>query len=108
HALQVDEVPEENRLTLQQIEAVAAETTTLSDQHTFGAALRNLDLGLEVVRGVEERRRVAVRRARERLRPGEDVATGGDARLRNDEALPHRRVERQHLVLLRLLHKEDL
>ena len=48
------------------VEAVAGEAAALGDQHAFGAALRDLDLGLEGVGGVEHARRVAVRRAGQR------------------------------------------
>ena len=68
HALQVDEVPDEDRLALEQVEAVAGEAAALGDEHALAAALRDLDLGLEVVGGVEHARRVAVRRAGERRR----------------------------------------
>ena len=54
HALEVDQVPEEDRLALQQVEAVAGEAAALGDEHALAAALRDLDLGLEVVGGVEE------------------------------------------------------
>ena len=48
-ALEIDQVPGEHRLALEQIEAVAGEAAALGHDHAFGAALRDLDLGLEVV-----------------------------------------------------------
>ena len=93
----------EHRLALQHVEAVAAEAAALGDEHAFAAALRDFDLGLEVVRGIEDARRVAVGRAGERAGVGEHVAAGGDAGPRRDEPRRHRRIERQHLVLLGLL-----
>src|SRR5262245_8809734 len=48
-ALQIDEVPEEHRLALQQVEAVAAESATLGHDHPLRATLRDLHIGLEVV-----------------------------------------------------------
>src|SRR5262249_51489924 len=53
-ALQVHQVPREDRLALEQVEAVAAEATALRDQHALASTRRHLDLRLEVVRGVEE------------------------------------------------------
>ena len=100
--LQVDQVPEEHRLALEQVEAVAAEPAALGHDHALGAALRDLDLGLEVVRGVEDARRVAVRRAGQLAGLRELIASGRNARTRRDEAGRHRRVQRQHLVFLRL------
>ena len=100
--LQVHQVPEEHRLALEQIEAVAAEAAALRDDHPFGAALRDLHLGLEVVRGVEDARRVAVGRAGQLAGVGEHVAAGRDAGPRRDEPRGHGRIQRQDLVLLRL------
>src|SRR5208283_1524001 len=76
HTLEIGEVPQEHRLALGEIEAVAAEA----------AALRDLDVRFEAVRGVQDGRRVAVRRARHRHRPNEFVAPRRDARLRRDGA----------------------
>src|SRR5262249_49367415 len=85
-AFQVDQVPGEHRLALEDVETVASEAPPLGDQHTVAAALRNFDLCLEVVRRVQERRRVAVGRTGERCRPGEDVPAGCDARARREQA----------------------
>jgi hypothetical protein len=74
--LQVDQVPQEHRLALQQIEAVATEAAALGHDHPVRAALRDLHVGLEVVRRVEDEGRVAVRRAGELAGPGELVAPG--------------------------------
>ena len=92
-ALQIDEVVQEHGLALQHIEPVAAEPAALGHDHAFGAALRDLDLGLEVVRRVENARRVAVRRAGDLAGPGELGAAGGEARPRRDErgSRPRRR-----------------
>src|SRR6266436_2775989 len=49
HALEVNEVPGEYRLVLQDVEAVSAEPPALRDQHAFGASLRNVDVRLEIV-----------------------------------------------------------
>src|SRR5208283_3936058 len=86
HTLEIGEVPQEHRLALGEIEAVAAEASALRDQHAAAAALRDLDVRFEAVRGVQDGRRVAVRRARHRHRPNEFVAPRRDARLRRDGA----------------------
>ena len=49
HAFQVDQVPQEHRLAFQHVEAVATEATALGHDHAFGAPLRDLHLGFEVV-----------------------------------------------------------
>ncbi len=48
-ALQVHQVPEEDRLAFQDVEAVATETATLRDEHAVAAAIGYLDFSLEVV-----------------------------------------------------------
>src|SRR5215470_15087803 len=53
HAFQVDEVPQKHRLALEHIEPVTAEAAALGHDHAFGAALRDVDLGLEGVGRVE-------------------------------------------------------
>jgi hypothetical protein len=62
-ALLTDDVRGEDRPALPRTEAVAAEMPALGDQHAFAAAIRNLDVRLEVTGGVENEGRVAVRRA---------------------------------------------
>ena len=65
-ALEVEEVVEEDRLAaaeaelaLAQEQAVAAEAAALGDDHAFGAALGDLDLGGDGVATVEDARRGA-------------------------------------------------
>ena len=52
--LQVKQVPEEHRLALQQVEAVAAESTAVGDDHALGATLRHGDVRCDRVRRVEQ------------------------------------------------------
>src|SRR5207245_2697327 len=77
NALEVDEIPGEHGLVLQHVKAVSAEPPALRDRHAFGPALRNLDVRLEIVGGIEQARRIAVRRAGERPAPGEGSPAGG-------------------------------
>src|SRR5262249_8359764 len=94
HPLEVDEIPEEHRLALEDVEAVAAKAPTLRDQHALGANLRNLDLDPEVVGRIEQARRIAVRGPGRRLRRGEHGAAGAQAGPGRDDARDDRRVER--------------
>ena len=110
HALQLDQVPGEDRPALQQVEAVAGEAAAVGDQHALGAALGNVDLGRDRVRPVQHVRRAA--RTRERhvgqlARIGEHGPAGGVARLRADEPGEGAVVEREDLVFRRL-HGEQL
>src|SRR6266545_1122907 len=57
HHFELDQVPSEDRLALQQIEAVAAEVTAIGDQHAFRAAFRNLNVRRDGVRPVQQIRR---------------------------------------------------
>src|SRR5664279_596199 len=103
HAFKIDQVPREHWFALQHVEAVAAEAAALGDDHAFSAALRNLDLGLEVVRRIEDAGCVTVRCARDLTGVGKHGAAGAEAGPRRNEAGRYRRVQWQHLVLLRLL-----
>ena len=60
NTLQVNQVPEEHRLALEQIEAVAGEAAAGGKEHAFGAGLGHVDVGRDRVRRVEEQRRVAL------------------------------------------------
>src|SRR5262249_20360345 len=62
-------------------------------------SLRDLHLGREVVRGVENVCRVAEGRPCDFPGPRELAATGSEARTRRDDTGYHRGVKRQHLVL---------
>ena len=101
HPLQVDQVPQEHRLALEQVEAVAGEAPARGQDHALGAALRHLDVGGDGVGGVQQQRRVALRQADHRPRVDELRAPGGDVRARRDDARRHRGVQREDLVLLR-------
>jgi hypothetical protein len=58
--LHVEQVPGENGLVLEQVEAITREPPAVSDQHALGAALWNFDLGRDRVRAIEDlRRRIA-------------------------------------------------
>ena len=81
------EVVEKHRLALEQVEAVAAEAAAQGDEHSFGAALRDLHLGGDRVGLVQDARRIAGGQAGHLAGVGEDVPPGGRARPRRDEAL---------------------
>ena len=55
-ALEVDQVPEEHRLALEQVEAVAAEAPAGGEDHALGAALRHVDVGRDRVGAVQQQR----------------------------------------------------
>ena len=55
-AFEVSQIPEEDRLALEQVEAVAAETATGGQDHAFRAALGDSDVRRDVVGGVEQHR----------------------------------------------------
>ena len=71
NALQVHQVPEEHRLALEQVEAVAAEPAAGGQQHALGAARRHFDVGRDGVGAVQQQRRVALRDAGQRPRVDE-------------------------------------
>src|SRR4029079_11042612 len=58
--LEIEHVVGKHRLALEQIEAVSAEATAVSGDHSFGAALGNGNLGGDGVVLVEDARGVAV------------------------------------------------
>src|SRR5262249_26583732 len=60
-ALQIDEIPDEHRLAFQDIEAVAAESSALPDDHAVGSSLWNVDVRLVGARAVEKAWGVAIR-----------------------------------------------
>jgi hypothetical protein len=107
NTLEVHQVPEEDRLALEQVEAVAAEPAAGGQDHALGAARRHLDVGGDGVGRVQQQRRVALRDAGHRLRVDELGAARRDVRARRHKARRHGGVQRQHLILLGLL-AEDL
>ncbi|EXI77682.1 MAG: hypothetical protein AW12_03098 [Candidatus Accumulibacter sp. BA-94] len=98
--LQVDQVPQEHRLALEQIEAVTRKASARGQDHPFGATLRHVDVGGDGVGRVEQERRIALRQAHHRPGVDELGAPGGDVRTRRDDARGDRRIQRQDLVLL--------
>ena len=85
----------------------SAETPTLRQDHPFGAALRNLDVGREVERGVENAGRIAIRPAGNLAGPGKLRASGSEIGTRRNDSRRDRGVKGQHLVFVRL-HPEQL
>ena len=65
--LQVDQVPQEHRLALEQIEAIAGEAPARGQDHALGTALGHVDVGGDGVGAVEQQRRVALRQADHRM-----------------------------------------
>ena len=105
HPLQVDQVPQKHRLALEQVEAVAGKAPARGQDHTFGTARRHLDVGSDGIGRVQQEGRVALRQADHRLRVNELGAPGRDVRARCDDTRRHRGVQRQDLVLLRLVEE---
>ena len=58
-SLQIEEVPDEDRLAFQHVEAVAAEPTAVGTQHALGAALGYVDVCGDSVGGIEDAGRIA-------------------------------------------------
>ena len=83
-ALQVDHVPEEHRLALEQVEAVAGEAPARGEDHALRTALRNIDFRGDGVGGVEDGRRVTLRQTDHRAGVDELRAAGGDVRAWGD------------------------
>ncbi len=54
--LEIEEVVEEHRLALEQIKAIATEAATQGDDHSFGAALRNVHFGGDRIGLVQDAR----------------------------------------------------
>ena len=102
-ALEVDQVPQEHRLALEQVEAVARETPARGQDHPLSAVLGHLDVGGNGVRGVQQEGRVALRQSHHRPCIDELRATGGDVRARGDDPRRHRGIQREDLVLLGFL-----
>src|SRR5215475_9623873 len=93
NTLEVEQVPQEDRFVLQYIESVAAKAAALGNDHSLCAALRSLQVGLEVVRRVEKERGIAVRRSCNLAGPCEIGASGSEIRARRNDSLCHGRVE---------------
>ena len=51
---EVDQIPQEHGLALEQVEAVAGEAPAGGQHHAFGAAFRHLDVGGDGVGGVQQ------------------------------------------------------
>src|SRR5579862_6244853 len=108
-ALQIEQVIKEHHLALvdaelafAQEQTVATEAPALGDNHAFGAAFWNLDLGGDGVGFAQDARRSAGRHAAQLTRISEDRLSRREARARRIPARERRVVERQHVVLLRL------
>src|SRR5277367_439037 len=83
--LEVEQVVGEHRLAFHQVQRVAVKASPLADDHTFGPALRHVDVGRDGVGGVEYARLVAVRDTDGRTRIIEDRSARRLARTRCDE-----------------------
>jgi hypothetical protein len=59
-SLQVNQVPQEDGLSFEQVKAVATESASFGHEHPLGATLRNLDLRRDRVRLIEDAWSVAV------------------------------------------------
>ena len=101
-AFQVNQVPEEHRLALEQVEAIAGEASAGGQDHAFRAAFGHFNVGGDGVGTVEQERRITLRQADHRPGIDELGAAGGDVRTRGDDARGHRGVHREDLILLRL------
>ena len=99
------------RLAVAEVEAVAAGQAAVGEDHPLGPALGNLDVGGDRERLVQHRRRGAVGQRDLAGIVDELVALAGEARpalefgVQPFDGAP---VERQHVVLLRLLPEQGL
>ena len=107
-AFQVNQVPEEHRFALEQVEAVAGKPAARSQDHALGAAFRHFDVRRDGVGAVEKERGIALRQAGHGARVHELGAAGGDVRARGHDAGGHRGVQREHLVFLRFAEEQLL
>ena len=101
-ALQVDKIPEEHRLALEQVKAVAGEAPTRGQDHALRASLRHVNVRRDGVGTVEQERRIALRQANHGPGVNELGTAGGDVRTRCNDARSHRGIQREDLIFLRL------
>ena len=105
-ALQVHEVPGEHRLAFEDVKTPAAKPPAGGDQHSFTTAFRHFDVGGDGVGAIEQQRGIALWKTGHRPGVGEDRPPGRDVGPRRDEARRSRRIQWQHLVLLRFLEEQ--
>ena len=111
--VQVDQVPQEHRLALEQIKAITAKAPAGGEDHAFRPALRHIDVGRDRVGSIQQHRRVALRQTNHWPRIDELGAPGRDVGAWRDDTGRDRRIHREDLMLLRLgdefgLHLLDL
>ena len=100
-ALEVDQIPQEHRLALEQVEAVAGKAPARGQDHALGATFGDRDVRRDGVGAVEQEGRITLRESHHR--PGVDVlrTAGSDIRARRDDPRGHRGIQREDLVFLR-------
>ena len=103
-----EEIIGEDRLALEQIEPVTAETATVGDDHPFPTTGRNLDIRRDRVGLGEDVRRVAIGRAGQFARIGELGSPSDVARLGGENAREVAIVQGEDLVFRRFHDEEFL
>ncbi len=99
-AFQVNQVPEEHRLALEQVKTIAGEAPAGGQDHAFRAALRHVNVRRDGVGTVEQERGIALRQANHGPGVNELGTAGGDVRARGHDAGSHRGVQREDLIFL--------
>ena len=99
-ALEVDQVPEEHRLALEQIEAVAGKAPARRQDHALGATFGDGDVRRDGVGGIQQEGRITLRESHHRPGVDELRAAGSDVRARGDDPRRHRGIQREDLVFL--------
>src|SRR5207249_11640650 len=100
-----EEVVVELRLAFEQVQPKPTPAAPLSGYHPVAATRRNIDFGGDLVRAIEDARRVADRYAGHHARISEVGHARNSARPRGDRSGKLRVIKRKHIVLLRLLQK---
>src|ERR1700730_3405390 len=95
---QIEQVVSEDRLTLEQVETIAAEAATQCYDHSFRPALRDRHLGSDRVVLVQNARSVTYRDAGHLTRVGENGSPGDRAWAWRQKAREARVIQGQDLV----------